>query len=161
MHRTDAEAGRPGASLEEDTLMSGKKKVEKSRKSMVDENEAKYGKEARAKYGDEAVDFAYQRIRGMSDEQHADLQKLTVELNEAIKAAYGQGDPSGELAQKACALHKKWLLHFWKSYSKEAHMGLVQSYVDDARFTAYYDAIAPGCAVFLRDAMRTFTGVEA
>ena len=31
-------------------------------------------------------------------------------------------------------------------------------YVDDERFTAYYDRIAPGCAVFLRGAMRIFTG---
>ncbi len=70
------------------------------------------------------------------------------------------GDPDGELAQKACALHKEWLLNFWPQYSQEAHMGLAQMYVDDPRFTVYYDKIAPGCAVFLRDAMRIFTGVE-
>jgi hypothetical protein len=30
-------------------------------------------------------------------------------------------------------------------------------YVDDARFTAHYDAIAPGCAAFLRDAVWAWT----
>jgi len=29
-------------------------------------------------------------------------------------------------------------------------------YVDDQRFTAYYDKIATGCAVFLRDALAVY-----
>ena len=36
-------------------------------------------------------------------------------------------------------------------------MALAQMYVDDERFTAYYDKIVPGCAVFLRDAMKVYT----
>ena len=39
-------------------------------------------------------------------------------------------------------------------------MGLVQMYVDDERFTSYYDKIVPGCAVFLRDAMQIFTQLK-
>ena len=39
-------------------------------------------------------------------------------------------------------------------------MGLVQMYVDDERFTAYYDKIQKGAAVFLRDAMRIYLGIE-
>jgi hypothetical protein len=31
-------------------------------------------------------------------------------------------------------------------------------YVADERFSAYYEKIAPGCAVFLRDAMQRFYG---
>lgn len=31
--------------------------------------------------------------------------------------------------------------------------GVTQMYVDDPRFTAYYDKIAVGCAAFLRDAV--------
>lgn len=96
----------------------------------------------------------------MTEEEYAALEKLTNELNETIKMAFETGDPSSELAQKACELHKQWLLYFWSSYSKEAHMALVQMYVDDERFTAYYDKIASGCAVFLRDAMRIYTGIK-
>jgi hypothetical protein len=44
----------------------------------------------------------------------------------------------------------------WDSYSSEAHKGLAQMYVDDERFTAYYDNIAPGCATFLRDAIMIY-----
>ena len=31
-----------------------------------------------------------------------------------------------------------------------------KEYLSDPRFTAYYDKIAPGCAVFLRDALLIF-----
>ena len=37
-------------------------------------------------------------------------------------------------------------------------MGLAELYVSDPRFTAYYDREVPGCAAFLRDAVRTYTG---
>jgi len=36
------------------------------------------------------------------------------------------------------------------------HLGLAQMYVDDPRFTAYYDKIAPGAAMFLRDALEIY-----
>ena len=74
----------------------------------------------------------------------------------ALKAAFEQGDPSGELAQKACELHKKWLCLHWDEYSKEAHIGLTMMYVADPRFTAYYDKIAVGCAAFLHDAVSIY-----
>lgn len=140
--------------------MSDKEKFEGFKKKMIEENEEKYGKEVRQNFGDEVIDISNQKIKNMSEEQYSLVQKLSVQVNEAIKVAFEQGDPSSELAQKACDLHKKWLLNYWEHYSKEAHMGLVQMYVDDERFTAYYDKIAPGCATFLRDAMRIFTCIE-
>ncbi|MPW27330.1 MerR family transcriptional regulator [Alkalibaculum sp. M08DMB] len=142
------------------TYMSDKEKFEGFKKKMIEENELKYGKEVREKYGNGTIDSFNQKIKNMSEEQYDLIQKLTDDLNEAIKSAYEEGDPSSQLAQKACELHKMWLLNYWDQYSKEAHMGLVQMYVDDERFTAYYDKIAPGCTVFLRNAMRIFTGVE-
>lgn len=41
----------------------------------------------------------------------------------------------------------------WSNYSKEAHAGIAQMYVDDERFTKYYCKKHPGLAVFLRDAI--------
>jgi len=49
------------------------------------------------------------------------------------------------------------LLH---DYSKEAHAGVAQLYVDDERFTAYYDKEQPGTAAFLRDAILIYTGFK-
>lgn len=126
------------------------------KKRMVEENEEKYGAEIRGKYGDETVEKSNAKVMGMTKEQYAEVEKLSAELNETLKAAIKLGDPAGELAQKACELHKKWLMYFWDGYSKEAHMGLGQMYVADERFSAYYDKIAPGCAEFLRDAIMIY-----
>ena len=57
-------------------------------------------------------------------------------------------------------MHKDWLSYTWPNYTKEAHAGLAQMYVDDERFTAYYDKEQPGLAVFLRDAIFIFTGKD-
>lgn len=148
------------AKTEGRSIMSDKEKFEGFKHKMIEENELKYGKEIRKKYGEETVNASNQKLKDLSQEQYTKLEELSEQVNEAIGIAYKNGDPSSDLAQKACELHKEWLLHYWPQYTKEAHMGLVQMYVDDERFTAYYDKIAPGCAVFLRDAMRIYTGVE-
>ncbi len=140
--------------------MSDQEKFEGFKKKLLEENEAQYGRESREKYGEEAVRRSNQKFMEMTEEQYAKLQELTERLNDTLKQAMATGDPAGDLAQKACALHKEWLLYFWPKYSKEAHWGLAQMYVDGPRFTAYYDQIAPGCAVFLRDALRIYTGAK-
>lgn len=137
-------------------MVSDREKFEGFLKKLVDDNERQLGKEAREKYGDESVDRSNARILNMTKERYAELEALTSELNETLKAALKKGDPASELAQKACELHKRWLCFYWGHYSKEAHMGIAQMYVDDPRFTAYYDKIAVGCAAFLRDAVAIY-----
>ena len=144
------------SSMKGETEMTDEEKFEGFKEKLISDNEQKYGGEIREKYGDEAVGRSNAKLKNMTKEQYGELETLTQELNNTLKAAFEQGDPGGELAQKACALHKKWLCFYWDHYSKEAHRGVAQMYVDDPRFTAYYDAIAPGCAVFLRDAVRIF-----
>lgn len=138
--------------------MSDREKFEGFVQKMVDENEQRYGAEIRAKYGDESIDRSNAKVLGMRQEQYKGIERLTEEFNKTIREAMRLGDPAGETAQKACALHKAWLLNYWESYSKEAHLGVTQMYVDDPRFTAFYDRIAPGCAAFLRDAVAVFCG---
>ena len=136
-----------------ETSMSDHEKFEGFKQALLDENERNYGGEIRAKYGEDAIERSNAKVRGMTQEQYAEAERLSEQLNEVLKAAFEQGDPQSELARQACELHKKWLCLFWESYSEQAHIGLVQMYVDDPRFTAYYDKIAPGCAQFLRDAV--------
>ncbi|MFA9398620.1 MAG: MerR family transcriptional regulator [Clostridiaceae bacterium] len=138
-------------------IMSDKEKFEGFKQKLIDDNELKYGKEIREKYGEGTINRFNKKMKNTSKEKYAEIEELTTKVNQAIKEAYEGGDPSCELAQRACELHKEWILNFWEKYSKEAHMALVQMYVDDERFTTYYDKIAPGCAVFLRDAMKIYT----
>ena len=133
--------------------MNDKEKFDGFIQKLVDDNEQKYGKEVRAMFGDEEMDRYNARLTSMTREQYSKAEELSRMVSETLKAAFEQGDPAGPLAQKACALHKEWLCCYWDTYSKEAHAALAQAYVDDPRFTAYYDKIADGCAAFLRDAV--------
>lgn len=139
-------------------IMSDKEKFEGFKQKLIDDNEKKYGKEIREKYGDVVVDRSNNKVKGMTKEQYEEVTKLSAEVLETLYAAFKTGDPAGELAQKAADLHRQWLSYYWDSYTKEAHAGIAQMYVDDKRFTAYYDAKQPGAAAFLRDAILIYTG---
>ena len=138
--------------------MNDKEKFEGFKQKLVSDNEEKYGREIREKYGEEQVNESNQKLLNMTKEQYEEFEKLGQEVLDTLAAAFVTGDPAGELGQKTAELHRKWLCYTWKSYNKEAHAGLAQMYVDDERFTAYYDKKQPGMAAFLRDAILVYTG---
>lgn len=140
--------------------MSNKEKFEGFKKKMIDENEKKYGKEIREKYGNETVNKSNAKLQNMTQKQHDEVTALAEKVTQTLAEAFKTGDPAGELAQEAADLHKQWLSYYWNEYSKEAHAGLAQMYVDDERFTAYYDKEQPGTAEFLRDAIHIYTGMK-
>lgn len=140
--------------------MSNEEKFAGFKQKLIDDNEQKYGQEIRSKYGDEAVDQSNLKLKNMTEEQHAAIQQLEEEMFETLEQAMEQGDSASELAQKAADLHRQWLTFYWDTYSKEAHAGVAQMYVEDERFTAYYDKTRPGLARFLRDAVHVYTGAK-
>lgn len=148
------------ASAEGRIKMSHKEKFEGFKQKMIDDNEKKYGKEVRAKYGDQVMDKSNTKVKNMTEIQYNEATGIEEEVNKVLAEAFKTGDPASELAQKAAELHKKWLTFYWSEYSKEAHAGLAQMYVDDERFTAYYDKDVPGTAEFLRDAILIYTELK-
>jgi len=138
-------------------IMKNKEKFEGFKQKMIDENEKKYGQEVREKYGDEKVNKSNQKIKDMTAEQSSEAEKLAVDIIKTLEEAFVIGDPGSELAQKVAEMHRQWLGIYWDSYSKEAHAGIAQMYVDDERFKAYYDKKQPGTAEFLRDAILIYT----
>lgn len=140
--------------------MKDKEKFEGFKKKMVDDNEKKYGEEIRKKYGNDTVDKSNAKMMNMTEEEYDRATSLAQQVLDTLTEAYKTGDPSSEIAQKAADLHKQWLCLYWPQYSKEAHAGLGQMYVDDERFKAYYDEKQPGTAEFLRDAILIYTGMN-
>ena len=155
-----ANVDRTLAAAEGSIEMSDREKFKGFKQKLIDENEEKYGKEIRAKYGDRQVDQSNEKVRNMTEEQYMEAERLSAEVIHTLKEAFKTGDPAGELAQKAADLHRRWLCYFWESYTKEAHAGVARMYVDDERFTAYYDKEQPGMAAFLRDAVLIYTGTK-
>ncbi len=138
--------------------MSNEKEFEELKQRLLDENEQRYSDELRDRYGD-TVDLTNDRFKNMTKAQYDESLRLSLMLNEALVAATKSGDPSGQQAQYACDLHRQWLCIFWTEdmYTKQSHMALAQMYCDDERFKAYYEAIVPGGAEFLRNAMLIYT----
>ena len=141
--------------------MTDPEKFEGFKQKIIDDNEKKYGKEIRAKYGDEQVDRSNKKFKSMTAAQYTEVEKLGADVLETLKAAMATGDPAGELAQKVADMHRRWLCFYWDHYTKEAHAGVARMYVDDERFAAYYDRMQPGAAVFLRDAILIYTGMDS
>lgn len=139
--------------------MTDSEKFEGFKQRLIAENEAKYGNEIREKYGDDVVERSNAHFNNMSKEDFDRMNSLSEQVMKTLAEAVKTGDPAGPLGQKAADLHKQWISMCWGHYDKEAHANLAQMYVDDERFTAYYDdRIRPGAAVFLRDAIRIYTG---
>lgn len=148
------------SSTEGRITMTNNEKFEGFKQKLLDDNEKKFGKEIRDKYGDDTVNKSNAKVKNMTEEQHEEVTRLAKEVATTLAEAFKTGDPSSELAQKATDLHKRWISFYWSEYSKEAHAGLAQMYVDDERFTAYYDKEQPGTAAFLRDAIFIYTGTN-
>lgn len=140
--------------------MSDNEKFEGFKDKLIMDNEDKYGKEVREKYGDKAIEASNAKVKSMNQSEYNDVTDLGEEILKALSKAFSTGDPSGDLGQKVAEMHRKWLGYYWDFYSEEAHAGLAQMYVDDERFTKFYDKEQPGSAKFLRDAIFIYTGKE-
>ena len=137
-------------SLEGGEKMSDKEKFEGFKSEMIKENDIRYGEEIREKYGEEKVNDSYKKIANLSEEQWEKCQSISNEINKKLKEAMKTNNPGSDLAMEVVKLHKKWLGYFG-TYPPIAHLSLGQMYVDDERFTKYYDKNSgAGAAEFLR-----------
>lgn len=134
--------------------MSDQEKFEGFKKELVEKNEREYGKEVREKYGDEVVDQSNAKMMGLTEEQYTHMQELGEKINLLLEEAVKNHEyVEDEIGEQVALLHKEWLSYTWPTYSTQAHRGLVQMYVLDERFKAYYDKNVEGCAEFLKQAV--------
>ena len=139
---------------ERDEIMIDEKKFEAFKRGALEEYRKTYEAESREQYGDVEVDAMLTRLQGVTQEQYAEWESLGKEILEKLSAAVTAGtDPAGEVGKELAALHQRWLTVTGNQYDVQRHRGLAELYVQDERFTAYYDREVPGCARFLRDAV--------
>ena len=136
--------------------MKNEEKFEAFKEKMIQDNEKKYGKEIREKYGDEVVDKSLQSISSMTKEEYDHWRALEEKIKHTLKKAVEDGDHTGPLAKELCKLHEEWIRLSWGSYSKVAHLGLAKMYVEDPRFSAYYDDVVKEGAKFLLKALELY-----
>lgn len=148
------------AAAERSIPMSDKEKFTGFKEQMIAQNEAQYGAEVRAKYGDDAVDASNEKLRAMAKGDYERAEALAAEILTLLDQLTPKEDPAGEEGKRLASLHREWLCLYWPAYTPEAHRGLVDMYVEDDRFAAYYDRGEPGKAQFLRDAVKAWLASE-
>lgn len=145
-----------------EVYMSDKEKLQGFGKKLAEANEKAYGAEIRAKYGDDVIDASNRKLESLTEEKYSDITALEQKIKELLAEAVKTGDAGCDAAQKACALHREWLSHYWPDglYTAQMHRNMAEMYLADERFKSYYEAIADGCTQLLHDAIYLYTAEE-
>lgn len=134
--------------------MTDQEKFKGFKEALIQKNEEAYGEEIRRKYGDKTVEESNATMRNLSEEAYHQIESLGAEINKCLQEAVAaKSAPTGEDGIKIANLHKQWLMLSMPNYTAEIHKGLVEMYLADKRFKAYYDKETSGCAQFLHDAV--------
>lgn len=137
--------------------MTDMEKFEGLKKKELEQNDTLYGNEIRNIYGNKTIEISYKKYENLSEQEYYEMKREEQEIKQLLEQAVkAQESPKGDIGKKIAELHKKWLSYTWTSYSKEAHIGLVQMYVADERFKEYYDKEVKGCAQFLKEAIEYY-----
>ncbi|MFD0267722.1 MerR family transcriptional regulator [Streptomyces sp. NPDC127106] len=120
-----------------------------------DHDPDQYAEEAEQRWGH--TDAYQESARRTASYTKEDWQRILAEgedLNRRLAALLdtGAAADSGD-AMELAEEHRAWIERNHYTCPYEMHTCLGEMYVSDERFTAYYDAVRPGLAVFLRDAI--------
>lgn len=114
-----------------------------------------YQQEAKQRWGNsEAYKQSTQRVKKMSQK---DLERIKNESEIVTRSIadlmkLGVSNPK---VQTLIDQHYNGLKNFYEP-NLELYQNLGEMYVDDPRFSAYYEKFAPGLAKFMRDAIKVF-----
>ena len=111
-----------------------------------------HAEEAQQRWPDQYAE-SQRRLKRISKEEQRELFDRGGQVTAAIGAQFTEGAAAdSSQVQGLIGMHYAWIAAFWTP-SRVAYIALGNMYVDDARFAANYESIAPGLAVFMRDAM--------
>ncbi|MBI5422313.1 TipAS antibiotic-recognition domain-containing protein [Candidatus Peregrinibacteria bacterium] len=118
-----------------------------------------YAGEAKKRWGDtEAYRQSQGRVKKMTKEDFALIQKKEDALMAEIAAHRDEGAASPKI-QELIEAHHNNFRHFYEPNLK-LYRGLAGLYIEDPRFSAYFEKYAPGLAQFMHDAMIAYCDAE-
>jgi MerR family transcriptional regulator, thiopeptide resistance regulator len=120
-----------------------------------DFNPEDYSEEAERRWGDtEAYRQSKRRVATYTKEDWTRIKAEGEEVQASLAAAFAAGlAPDSEEATVAAEAHRQHISRWFYDCGYDIHRGLGDMYVNDERFRANYEAIAPGLAKFIRDAV--------
>ena len=145
-----------GMTLDEAVSLMGAVLPQLERWRAVRKNEERYGAEARERYGDAVVNAANEAILDMDPATWNDLGELERAILGLLQMAMADGDERGPEAERLVSMHRRWVgLHWGFEPDDAAYQALVQGYLADPRFVAYYDGpCGAGATEFLAKAVQ-------
>ena len=115
-----------------------------------------YEDEARQRWGDARVDSSKEKLAALGNAGRQDLMQEARAINAELAACLEAGlAPSEPRVSAAVARHYRWVCAGW-SPDKAGYVGLGTMYVQDPRFTVFYDSEIPGLAAYLAEAMKVW-----
>jgi DNA-binding transcriptional MerR regulator len=123
-------------------------------------DQSRYEAEARERWGDEAVSRSNAAWERLGPAGQAAFGAENAAISSGLAALMTEGAPvTDDRVQDLVARHHAQIAVFWTP-DADAYRGLGQMYVEDERFTATYDAVAPGLARYLHDAMDRYAATR-
>lgn len=118
------------------------------------EQAEEYKKEVRAKYDPKIVEESRQNIKNMTKKEFRELKEEGINIAKEL-AVLTDKDVSSPEVQGLVKRHFDMNNKFYQT-SAEMYKGLGDMYMQDPRFTEFYDQHKPGLAAFLRKAMHYY-----
>lgn len=110
--------------------------------------------EVKGKWGEKQLLASEERIRKLGKDGWNDLKAKGEDINQLL-AELMDLEPSHKQVQQGIELHFRQMNAYYE-VSKERYLGLADMYVQDERFTAYYEKYKTGLAKFLQSAIQVF-----
>jgi MerR family transcriptional regulator, thiopeptide resistance regulator len=116
-------------------------------------NPEDYAEEAEQRWGGtEAYRQSQRRVAAYTKEDWQRIKAEEEEVRANLAAAFAAGlAPESDEAMAAAEAHRQHISRWFYECSYDIHRGLTDMYVNDDRFRAHYDALAPGLARFIRE----------
>ncbi|AXK72725.1 MerR family transcriptional regulator [Lysobacter sp. TY2-98] len=158
LHRLIRTIDHTVATLDEDKTVSNDKALFDGFDA---EKQAAYEAEIKAKYGEHGergVEHAQRTMATWGDDDKANFLGELREIERGLADAMVAGDAMDSLRVEALiARHRDWVGRSWpRPPDAAAYAGLADMYTGHPDFVARYEAIRPGFADWLADAMRSF-----
>ncbi|WP_328398131.1 MerR family transcriptional regulator [Streptomyces sp. NBC_00390] len=120
-----------------------------------DNDPEQYAQEVEQRWGGtQAYAESQRRVSRYGKDDWKRMQDESADWGTRYDALMEAGEePAGERAMDLAEEHRRHICTWFYDCTYEIHTCLGEMYVSDERFTAYYDAIRPGMAVHLRDAI--------
>jgi hypothetical protein len=113
--------------------------------------------DAKARWGNTAAYAESQkRVARMSREEWAKVKKEVAGIDADAAECLKKGEAPDSAATQAVMARKYASLRHFYEPTPQMFAGLGAGYIEDPRFRAHYESVAPGLAEYLRDAMAAF-----